>query len=102
MSAISGSSSATRMSDVDGWKGKGWAMIEAILGSRRGLCSSPSFFHISRAEMPSKERKLFPCAAAIGRHAKQIPEYEVTAAMPYRSEERRVGKEGRSRWAPDH
>src|SRR5260221_14754051 len=83
MSAISGSSSATRMSDVDGWKGKGWAMIEAILGSRRGVCSFPSFFHISRAEKPSKERKLFSRAAAISRHAKQIPEFEITAAMPY-------------------
>jgi hypothetical protein len=38
--------------------------------------------------MPSKERKLFPCAAAIGRHAKQSDEYEVTAAVPYERVER--------------
>src|SRR3712207_7785458 len=28
--------------------------------------------------------------------------FDVSKATAYRSEERRVGKEGRSRWSPDH
>src|SRR3712207_9593807 len=34
--------------------------------------------------------------------AKVVNGYVYTAAVPARSEERRVGKECRSRWSPDH
>src|SRR2546421_13089050 len=41
-------------------------------------------------------------ADALARAAEREPALDLARASQARSEERRVGKEGRSRWSPDH
>src|SRR3989449_1311896 len=78
------------------------------LGLRRESLDRLVRAHVRfREEVPGKRHDVIPTLAErrdVGRHDVQTVE-EVLAEQPFldsRSEERRVGKEGRARWSPDH
>src|SRR5256885_1115850 len=78
-----------------------------------GWLAGPAFLHPIRRELsPDLVREADSVFARLGAHRQDfdlraadgvlLRGWKVRAAKPNRSEERRVGKEGRSRWSPYH
>ena len=60
---------------------------------RLELPSSLRIFEVDQPEVQDRKRSKLP---------KELPNSENVTYVPFRSEERRVGKECRSRWSPYH
>src|SRR2546429_6210944 len=103
--------------DNDAPEGNQTTLAKAIMGARvpleRGLAASASHGEVISAKFEMEEGKLQLSVYTLkgGKYFEVIVDHNsgkvvkaepITEAEDYRSEERRVGKECRSRWSPYH